>query len=47
MYIWVNEISITDLDNDDIVETCIRYEQTTNKSNNESDKKYAIRKHTI
>lgn len=44
MYIWVNELSITDLDNDDIVETCIAYDSKQIKViMHESDKKYAIR----
>ena len=43
-YIWVDELSITDLDNDDIVETCIAYDSKQIKViMHESDKKYAIR----
>ena len=43
-YIWVDELSITDLDDDDIVETCIAYDSKQIKViMHESDKKYAIR----
>ena len=43
-YIWVDELSITDLDDDDIVETCVAYESKQIKViMHESDKKYAIR----
>lgn len=43
-YIWVDDLSITDLDNDDIVETCIAYDSKQIKViMHESDKKYAIR----
>ena len=39
-----DEISITDLDDDDIVETCIAYDSKQIKViMNDSDKKYAIR----
>ena len=43
-YIWMDDVSITDLDNDGIVETCIAYDAKQIKViMHESEKKYAIR----
>jgi len=43
-YIWMDDVSITDLDNDGIVETCISYDGKKIKViMHESETKYAIR----